>query len=272
MVKRIHILGAHKAGTTKLYECISNHPDVFGSIPKQTLYFVSKDDTANDIRDYFCAIGLVDTTISFTVDATPEHLFDRNSISKICRLPGEYLCLASIRNPIDRAFSHWAMTQQSGGKHEFLKLALSHDPRVEHIIERSKYAKQIENVNNFCAPGSTKYIIFEQWTKNPEIFFELIQQETGLEVGEYWKISSRNHRYNSRLFYSLAKLYHLTPIKKFVSPQLRVRVRDYFSALKPIEELNKSERRSLAKLFKDDVKETEEILCQKINEWEDFHS
>lgn len=99
------ILGAAKCGTTSLYAYLDQHPDVFFSTPKEPIFFEAEYEQGLDYyrTRYFRgwqgerAVGEA-RTHNLMLPYVPARI--RES------LPDARL-IALLRNPVDRAFSHW---------------------------------------------------------------------------------------------------------------------------------------------------------------------
>jgi len=99
------ILGAAKAGTTSLYHCLKQHPDIGMSVPKEPLFFEAEYDLGLDHyrRRYFrgCAgaraIG----------DARHRNLYLPFVPPRILESAPDARLIVMLRNPVDRALSHW---------------------------------------------------------------------------------------------------------------------------------------------------------------------
>ena len=99
------ILGAQKAGTTALYAYLRRHPQITGPSWKEVSFFDRhyargeawyRGNFPNALR----ARGLVG-------EASPSYLFHPLAPERVAALVPEAKLVALVRNPIDRAFSHY---------------------------------------------------------------------------------------------------------------------------------------------------------------------
>jgi hypothetical protein len=116
------ILGAQKAGTTALYAYLRWHPDITGPAFKEVSYF--DRHYAQGERWYRAHLPLRPQRI--VGEASPSYLFHPLAPERVAELlPGARL-IALLRNPVERAFSHY--------QHE---VALGREPlSFEEAIER----------------------------------------------------------------------------------------------------------------------------------------
>lgn len=110
------IIGAQRAGTTSLYRYLTAHPLVLPAAWKEVHYFDrSYQRGAAWYRGHFPFVLESKDGWHFhragaiTGEASPEYLFDPRVPERVRRdLPGVKL-IALLRNPVDRAISHFAM-------------------------------------------------------------------------------------------------------------------------------------------------------------------
>ncbi len=105
------ILGASKSGTSSLYEYLIQHPKVKPAITKQIHYFDKYFERG--ISWYKICFPLNLKKIFFkkfiTGEATPYYLCHPLAPSRISKLFPHVKLIILLRNPIDRAFSHYQM-------------------------------------------------------------------------------------------------------------------------------------------------------------------
>jgi len=108
------ILGAQKGGTTSLFNYLARHPDVLPPFGKEIHYF-----------DLHYARGLQWYRGRFpyqyrlggaalTLDASPYYLFHPQAPSRAARLLPSARLIVLLRNPVDRALSHYQHEVRGG--------------------------------------------------------------------------------------------------------------------------------------------------------------
>eukprot|EP01034_Spumella_vulgaris_P023909 gene23910-30188_t len=105
------LAGAQKAGTTTLHSALSHHPDLYLSTPKEIHFFDNDAAFASDLPDYsfYDAHFSKATARQQCGEATPAYIFHAQAAHRIKAYNPGMKWLVSLRNPIDRAFSHWNM-------------------------------------------------------------------------------------------------------------------------------------------------------------------
>lgn len=105
----VAIVGAQKAGTSSLFDLLRKHPEVCAGPRKEWHLF---DDELRswqdpDYSDYW-APGRTDRQRT-AIDGTPSYLFWPHAMERMRAYRPDMRLIASLRDPIERAFSHWAM-------------------------------------------------------------------------------------------------------------------------------------------------------------------
>jgi hypothetical protein len=107
------ILGAAKGGTTALYYLLGKLPQVHLSTPKEPYFFVDEFERGPDYYWDTCyAAGWRGQ--SLVGEAQTAHLFLPYIPERIHQTVPDARLIVILRNPIDRAFSHWWMRRCNG--------------------------------------------------------------------------------------------------------------------------------------------------------------
>ncbi len=269
---RIHILGAHKAGTTKLYELLSSQKKVFGSKPKQHLFFYNNSSIPENIsfKNYLNFIGFKDKNYDYVVDATPDHLFTDGCIDRISELGEDCIILITLRNPIDRAFSHWRMTNSHKKKSDFIYHITNKTNDGMSFISRSNYHDQIKSCFDRFDRNKIHIFIFEDWIKEPGILIKNLEKITNLSLINLWDNASENASYNNRSIRIMLKLARLMSVNKLFSNQLRKITRNKLTKIGKKQNLSSSERKTISAFFNDDVQKLKVLIGNNLKAWKDF--
>ena len=127
------ILGAQKAGTTALYAYLRWHPQITGPSFKEVSFF--DRHYARGERWYRAHMPVRRSGI--VGEASPSYLFHPSAPERVARmLPGARL-IALLRNPVDRAFSHYQHEVALGREELSFEDALAReDERMVGEVER----------------------------------------------------------------------------------------------------------------------------------------
>ncbi|MDO8900628.1 MAG: sulfotransferase [Phenylobacterium sp.] len=109
------IVGAQKAGTTALFDYLGEHPRLGLSDVKEVHFFddETRDWSNPDYDDYHAHFDLADRSRVWG-EATPIYLYWKNSLERIRAYNPQVRLIVMLRDPVERAFSHWKMEYARG--------------------------------------------------------------------------------------------------------------------------------------------------------------
>lgn len=164
-----------RSGTTALNSYLREHPDIVVSSTKEVHYFDSFYDRGIQwYRDQFPDSESADAV----GEATPNYMFSTTALDRIKEtLPGVKL-IVMLRNPIDRAYSHYwhdrARGKTSGEFAEVVERELDDsDPQLTYI-RRGRYRAQIEDILERFPATALHVEIFEEMVERPEDIFSSV--------------------------------------------------------------------------------------------------
>ena len=102
------IIGAGKSGTTSLYDLLIRHPCVEGAAMKEVRYFNQHFEKGIQwYRSQFPPPRWKDGRRIITGEATPGYLFRIDVPERMAEVVPQARLIALLRNPVDRAYSHY---------------------------------------------------------------------------------------------------------------------------------------------------------------------
>ena len=108
------IIGAQRCGTSSLYRYLTWHPLILKPLRKEPQYFSRRYSLGlRWYRSHFAlelrasALGAIRGQPFQTFEATPDYLFHPEAPSRAYQLIPQANLIALLRNPVDRAFSHY---------------------------------------------------------------------------------------------------------------------------------------------------------------------
>lgn len=157
---RLFIVGAAKAGTTSLHNYLNQHPDIFMSEMKEPHYFSQVKPQPHN-RHYVTAISdateyekLFESAKSQKVigESSPSYLWDAQTADRILEYDPSSRIIILLRNPIQRAFSHYLMDVREGIQRRSFAEALKIDQASTHkgwgishlYVELGMYCQQVQ--------------------------------------------------------------------------------------------------------------------------------
>jgi hypothetical protein len=109
------IIGAPKCGTTSLYYLLTEHPYVEPAAAKELHFFSSHFDLGVQwYRRCFPRPTHKDGRSTITGEATPSYMGDLYAPARVADVVPQARLIVLLRNPVDRAFSHFQMGRRKG--------------------------------------------------------------------------------------------------------------------------------------------------------------
>jgi hypothetical protein len=157
-------LGAQRAGTSWIYACLYEHPDI--CIPIKEVHFFSRERNWSKGYDWYESIFeecLPDARVGefctsyLSDEATPERIHRR--------YPGVKL-IASLRNPADRAYSNYLNDIMAGEVERSVSFgeALRQDPGY---IDRGRYTTHLKRYLQFFPSDQILLLVYEDSLDDP---------------------------------------------------------------------------------------------------------
>lgn len=151
------IIGAQKAGTTTLFDCLAPHPDIATANKKEVNFFGFQFERG---LDWY--LGLFDTGDRIKLDASPQYLHI-SSVAQQLRLAlpdANLVCL--IRDPIARAISNYRFNLARGlqDPSESFTQSVKTSRGEDIYLRKGLYAQQLGGFDSFFDAGQLLLIDF----------------------------------------------------------------------------------------------------------------
>jgi sulfotransferase family protein len=155
----LFLVGAAKSGTTSLYRELARHPAIYMS-PMKEPHFFSRIEPSSSWEAFFPHVTDEDEYLALFKGATNEdllgegstsYLWDRNAAERIKHAVPEAKILIMLRDPVDRAYSHYWNDVREGLEERSFVDALGEEQRsgpggwgVSSLyIDCGRYADQV---------------------------------------------------------------------------------------------------------------------------------
>lgn len=238
------IVGAQKAGTTSLYEHLIRHPNVWPPDARELNFFNdywTQGETWYRARFpnqliQFWSINLAQQPF-VTLESTPEYFLDNNVPIRVAKLIPDCKLIFLLRNPIDRAYSHWKMNVRR--KFETLSFEEAIEKELERIELDLKHAQEESfALKNNSALALYSYLYRGKYLERLQPWLDIFsgQQIKIINSEELWK--DINNYYDVLDFLSLSKdkqatdkfnkFYGSNTASKDMQETTRKFLRDYF--------------------------------------------
>ena len=168
------VVGAQKCGTTALHYQLEKHPQI--ALPdKEELHFFDDEEIFAGAVNYDQLHDRFHPTSRARVagESTPIYLYWRPAMERIWNYRKGIKLVIVLRNPIERAFSHWNMQRERGFEPlDFFDAVKAETKRQQEAaplqsrrfsyIGRGLYAEQLERVFKFFPRYLVKVVRFDE--------------------------------------------------------------------------------------------------------------
>lgn len=148
------IPGVQKCGTTSLYNYLIEHPNIISARRKEinffdehyqkgTSWYRAQFPTA--MQKYY--VEHIRKQDFITGEASPQYLLYPHTAEKVARLVPQAKIIILLRDPVERAYSHYRHNRRMG--HETLSFEEAIDLEEERTREGKKRAEADENFHDF---------------------------------------------------------------------------------------------------------------------------
>lgn len=306
------IVGAAKAGTTALYNYLKPHPEIYFSPIKEPHYF-STDIEVAEMRADFKKNALTDISEYLRNSlGSPRHgAFVRNeshyhqlfSLANGEKRIGEssvsYLysnvagknikafnvdakIIIILREPVERAFSHYLMDLRIGYEQTSFKDAVFSDinkvkkgwGQTHLYIELGQYYEQVKRFMNIFEPTNIKILLHDDFKKSPEkvlkdVFSFLDIADKTAEI-DFLERHNKAELPKSRLLQRVEKIPVVQKIlADFIPGKLRRKLKRGFYSTDNLPKLTDADRKSLGHFFSEDIQKLSKLINRDLSHWLD---
>jgi hypothetical protein len=183
-------IGAQKAGIIMLADILSAHNDICIPPIKETKYFLFDADY-NKRKSFYDSYFSNYTNQKAIGEFDPDYLLFPFTAKRIYdTLGADVKIIVVLRNPADRAYSHYLMTKRKGLEPNDFEAALKAEAgrkgdiktqKIYAYAERGFYGNQLQQFLNVFAPENFLFLVFEEdFLKNKQATIEKVQQFLGV--------------------------------------------------------------------------------------------
>ncbi len=282
------IVGVPKAGTTSLYEYLKKIPEIFMSPEKEPYYFTTKTFSEEhpmipiDNKKKYLNLFKNVKDEKIIGEATPNYLADPDAPKLIHQVSPDAKILISLRNPVERLFSHFLMFKGVGR----IKISFSEYIEKEFKQEYDYGKSRLSLKSSFYSDNVKRYIDIFGKDQVKIIFFEELIEDTNSVLKDILKFlnvsnSLDNFEAEAHNPYSEArgeiskKVYTNMRVRKFVKSGImpislrRFLRHNVFMKKQPKQKIDETDRSTLEKFYHDDVKKLKTLLDCELP-WQGF--
>ena len=181
-------VGVMKAGTTLLYDLLRQHPGVRAGKVKELHYFDEAESPDKAAYDQLFRKGS-----GIKMDVTPMYMYDPATLDKLCRAldPAACAILVLLRDPIERALSHYRLRRERGLETMSLEESFPIEPerikrspralRLFSYFSRGLYAKQLDELYARFPAENILILLFEDFVAHQQETVDRVTAFLGLD-------------------------------------------------------------------------------------------
>jgi hypothetical protein len=160
------IIGAQKGGTSFLYYLLTQHPLVEPAVRKEVRYFEGLFELGVEwYRWCFAQPKRKDGRRTITGEATPSYLFHAPVAKRMAETVPKARLIALLRNPVDRAYSHYQMQVKRGTEPKTFEEAIKQQ-RASYL-SRGIYVEQLLRWSAFFSKEQMLVLKSEDFFEEP---------------------------------------------------------------------------------------------------------
>ena len=276
------VVGTQKAGTTWLFECLNEHPEVFVPDLKEVHYFCPPErcrfSRAAKGESWYRDLYADAPSAAARGDMTTDYMYLSGVAKALYRFNPGLKIIFLLREPVERAYSqYWMRRRQTPGMQDFR----SHLAENPNLVERGLYFRQIARYLEFFPPEQCRIWIYEEAVANPAAFFADLCRFIGVadnfrpkslsqRIGETKVLDPRLGSLFYRVGSPIINLPVVLPIWRFL--RNNTRVKEIIFGTRPgtgssYEPIGRAERDEAAKIFADENLKLFGLLGRDIPAW-----
>lgn len=280
------IVGVPKAGTTSLYFYLNEHPQIEMSSEKEPDFFSYKDIQKQDLYykksriDTFKKYNALysekknlvrgEASVSYLYyNGVPKKIFEYNTKSKI---------IIMIRNPVERAFSHYLMDKRLGYITESFETIInkqSSDKKsnlfYQQYIELGKYTEQIKRYFDVFRSENILFIDYDDFVNRTSHEIDKVYSFLNLDNSTSSHVTKIYNSYTKPNNKIISFLYSFGFLRSLVnysfSSLIKEKIQRLFFIHSDKPALIKESRNLLINYFTKDINDLSKLLNKDYTKW-----
>jgi hypothetical protein len=254
-------IGAQRAGTTWLHECLKEHPEVFLPDEKEVHYF----DRFYEKGFQWYLSKFNDANGNLCGEITPNYYHDENALERIKKDLPKVKIIYILREPIARAHSQFQLFSQDRYKGRTFNDVLRYEPVISNLSMQGKY---LQKLNCLFNKEQVLVLLYDELSNNPEMFLHKVFDF--LSIDPNFTPSHLNTRMNRIVLPGLQNKFRKIGLGWFIdlikkSP-LSEFIKDRFHSVQQ-EKNNQTKTGQLTTRFNNDIEIIESELGVNLSHW-----
>ena len=280
------IVGAAKSGTTSLYSYLNKHPEIEMStikepdyfsnefIEKQSLYY--KKESIKSLNKYHSLYS--DTKNLIRGEASVSYLFYEKVPKKIFKYNSRSKVIIMLRNPSDRAYSHYLMDKRLGFVRESFENIVhkksTHKNSAlfyQQYIELGQYSFQIKNYFDVFSKKNILIVDYDDFIYNSSEVLNKVCVFLNVENRSFSNTNKVYNKYTNASNKLVKVLYTFRFLREFIgnffSESLKIKIQALFFTDEKKPTLNSEIQIFLKEYYKVELERLSKLLNQNYSKW-----
>jgi len=287
------VIGAAKSATTYLYNILKAHPEINMATCKQTGFFTNEDLYKKGFKKYN-QFFTNKKTAKLKMEVTTNYISNKNCASNIYnKLKNNVKIIIILRNPIDRAFSHYLMEVRFGSEKASFEKAIESEInnfdnyRNTHkfwkkvprdYVSRGLYYNQLKEYFTLFPSANIKIVIFEEFITDSQKTIKEILEFLNLDTSYKLDFSTQRNKFftvKSHFFTPLRalimKIHAIILGGKMMSSKTKMLYFKIFNGIKSYNKPKMIEKsyHLLTNYYMDSIKQLESLIKRDLSIWYD---
>ena len=273
------IAGPQKCATTWLYECLREHPEVLLPDTDAVHYFDMQYSRGEEwYRSHFDSYD----GGAMVGEETPTYIRDEMAPKRIARTIPDAKIIFILRNPVDRAFSHyWHEKSKDKMDFEFSEVSENYDLFSDWVIP-GLYNRHIQRYLEYIPSENLKLLFFDDLVDDDWSYLQEVYEF--LDIDSTYRPSVLNSKVNEGKLRGLTskRLYRFAvhTYSKW-APQFAVEAarpvhdafQDFVTSQNEYERgMRPEDRERLEALIADDMQELDGIVDRSLDHWFEYET
>ena len=280
------IVGAAKAGTTSLYSYLNKHPEIEMSTIKEPDYFSNefieqqslyyKKESIKSLNKYHSLYS--DTKNLIRGEASVSYLFYEKVPKKIFKYNSRSKVIIMLRNPSDRAYSHYLMDKRLGFVRESFENIVhkksTHKNSAlfyQQYIELGQYSFQIKKYCDVFSKKNILIIDYDNFIYNSSEVLNKVCVFLNVENRSFSNTNKVYNKYTNASNKLVKVLYTFRFLREFIgnffSESLKIKIQALFFTDEKKPTLNSEIQIYLKEYYKVELEKLSKLLNQNYSKW-----
>jgi hypothetical protein len=278
----VFIVGAPKAGTTSLFHYLDTHPDILMSSVKEPDYFSDKELLSQSLYYGGSRVDTIEKYNSLFPDGNDGKILGEGSVSylfypevplRIKKYNSESKIIIMLRNPVERAFSHFLMDYRLGltsvsFEAEFHK---KEGLNFQQYFLLGNYSTQINRYVKVFGRENIHVIWYSDFKKNSEKEVKKVFNFIGVNSSPKIDFGTVHNSFTMPKNNFIRMIYSVVWLRKTLTlmfpSKLIKSVRNLFFREGNKPKLQEDLRRKIQLYYQNEIKELEQVLSVNLSRW-----